>query len=222
MAHRISEESTLQEGPALDTFVQYSPTLLNAPYLLEKQRTLFGQWVYGNSTDLVTTRFRSFVPADVAVHLYTNDNDQVAGLVMVDWIPGELDGSRGIGEATITEHIAAIERRRNANAPDTTFPSLSANPSHGYCGTDPHWFMRKHADTSRIPNTLGTYSVPTEAAIVKRWLGWNSLAGTQLVNPHPASQFYLAASNRDILHGWVYGPSAYGKISHPLRALLVC
>src|SRR5436190_1992409 len=98
MAHRINEEITLQEGPGLDTFVKYSPTIFNVPSLLEKQRTQFGQWVYGNSTDLVTTRFRSFVPVDVAVHLYTKDNDQVAGLVMVDWIPGELDGSRGIGE----------------------------------------------------------------------------------------------------------------------------
>lgn len=219
MAHRINEDIALQLGPALDQFVKYRPAILNTPYLFEKQRARFGQWVYSNSTDLITARFRTFVPADIAVQLYTKDDDQVAGLVMVDWIPGALDGSCSIGEATIKEHIAAIEHRRNLNAPDMIFPSLSANPSYGYCGTDPHWFMRKHADTSYVPNTLGTYSVPAEATIVKCWPGWKSLAGAQVVNPQPASHFYLAASNRDILQGGQYGPSAYGKISHSLPLL---
>lgn len=152
------------------------------------------------------------MPADIAIKLYDKDDDPVARLVMVDWIPGELDGSRGIGEATIGEHVAAIYRRRNVNTPNRIFPSLSTNPSYGYCGTDPFWFMRKHADTSHVPNTLRTYSAPSEAAVVKDWLGWNSLAGAQLVNPHPASEFYLAASNRDIIQGGQYGPSAYGTI----------
>jgi len=154
------------------------------------------------------------VPPDVAVQLYVKDNDQVAGLVMVTWIPGTLDGSRGIGQATIKEHVATIERRRDVNAPDRNFSPLSANPSYGYCGTDPHWFMRKHVDMSGIPNTLGTYSIPTEATIVKYWPGWNSLAGAQVANPYPASPFYLAASNRDIHQGGQYGPTAYGKSSH--------
>jgi hypothetical protein len=214
MARRVNEDITLQDGAALRQFVKYNPTILNAPYLFDEQQTLFGQWAYGNSTDLITARFRTFVPPDVAVQLYVKDDDQVAGLVMVTWIPGALDGSRGIGEATIREHITAIKHRRNVNAPGRIFSPLSANPSYGYCGTDPHWFMRKHADMSHIPNTLGTYSIPTEATIVKYWPGWNSLAGAQVVNPCPASQFYLAASNRDILQGGQYGPTAYGKISH--------
>jgi hypothetical protein len=221
MADRINEEIVLQLGPNLDQFVTYTPAILNVPYLLEKQRVQFGAWVYSNSTDLVTTRFRTFVPADIAVQLYTKDDDQVAGLVMVDWIPGVLDGSCGIGEATIKEHITAIQRRRNVNAPDTIFPSLSANPSFGYCGTDPYWFMRKHADTSYVPNTLGTYYLPSEANIVKCWPGWKSLAGAQVFNPHPASHFYLAASNRDIVQDGQYGPSAYGKIFYPLRLMLI-
>lgn len=203
---------------------QYSWTDENVPDLVPVNRTTvsfsddhlltilkdvtWGYWKFSNASEKAKAKSLGLKEPGDAIAAYASRANVNAGKVVVDWVPGLLDGTQGIGVAEVREHVLAIEKRRrfvDSKYGAREWSTLEDDPEYGYRDTDDLWFMRPGANTSYIQSIkkLAKYNVPTEEAIAKPWgEDWDSLIGSDVyngINMHPPTDFYLIASNRRIM-----------------------
>jgi hypothetical protein len=100
----------------------------------------YGYWIFLDDAEASQASNLGHPTADSAIAHVALDWNNPAGGLLVTWMPGHLDGTQGIGNATIKQHIKTIYKRRshiNTKYGQRDWPSLGDDPHFGYRKTDP-------------------------------------------------------------------------------------